>query len=436
MDGSISQTAHERENLSRSCPVETGSAHLRFPSPPTIPPHVPPQCVVDIDVYHMPGAERDFLAPWKELQDSSPTGLFWTPRNGGHWIVTRGREISRIYADHENFSSRIVMVPREVCEQFQLRPTTLDPPEHRPYRRLMGAALSPTVVESSQPKIREIIISLIERFRLCGRCEFISEFAELLPIAVFMHLANLPAVDSTTLPRCAEELIHSDGTRSETPIIETFANYLRPYVVERQKQPGDDLISKLVAGTLDGRPLTEDEAVDVSTAMMTGGLDTVTSSLGLMMVFIARNHDHRRRLIEEPSLARPAVAEMLRRFPVMTKARLLRHDQEIEGVVLKAGDVVTLPPLQGLDEREFDSPLEVDFDRRRAPHTTFGNGVHRCPGATLTHAELEITLQEWLARIPEFEIDPLQQPVTQGGVLGAVLRLGLQWNPTSTKTIT
>jgi camphor 5-monooxygenase len=390
---------------------------------------------VDIDVYHMPGADRDFLSPWKQLQDSSAGGVFWTPRNGGHWIVTRGREIARIYADHENFSSRIVMVPREVCEQFQLRPTTLDPPEHRPYRRLMSAALTPGVVQSVRPTIRQVALDAIERFRPRGHCEFISEFAERLPIAVFMHLADLPVEDSMALPRCAEELIHADGTRSETPIIERFAAYLRPYVAQRQKHPGDDLISKLAAGTLDGRPLTEDEAVDVSTAMMTGGLDTVVSSLGLMMAFVARNPEQRRRLIEEPAVIRPAVAEMLRRFPIMTKARLLKHDQVIESVTLKAGDVVMLPPLQGLDEREFSDPLTVDFDRRPAPHLTFGNGVHRCPGATLTQAELEITLQEWLARIPEFDIDPRRELVTQGGVLGAVLRLGLAWDPASTNAI-
>jgi cytochrome P450 len=346
--------------------------------------------------------------------------------------VTRGREIARIYADHVNFSSRIVMVPREVCEQFQLRPTTLDPPEHRPYRRIMNAALSASVVQAALPRIRTLAIETIEGFRSRGRCEFISEFAERLPMAVFMHLANLPVEDSNGLPRCAEELIHADGTRSDTPIIERFAEYLRPHVVERQSRPGDDLISHLVAGVFDGRQLTVEEAVDVSTAMMTGGLDTVTSSLGLMMAFVARNAEQRRRLRAEPLMIRQAVNEFLRRFPIMTKARLLRTNQVVEGITLKAGDVVILPPLQGLDDREFEDPLRVDFNRRPALNTTFGNGVHRCPGASLTQAELEITLREWLLRIPDFEIDPTIPVVTQGGVLGAVLRLGLRWEPSST----
>lgn len=219
------------------------------------------------------------------------------------------------------------------------------------------------------------------------------------------------------------------------PIIERYADYLRPYVARRRQCPGEDLISRLAGSTLDGTPLTEDEAVDVCTAVMTGGLDTVVSSLGLMMAFFARSPEHRRRLLAEPHKMRAAVVEILRRFPVMTKARLLRHDQVIDGVTLKAGEVVVLPPLQGLDPEEFEDPMTVDFNRRQAPNLTFGNGVHRCPGATLTHAELEIVLREWLARIPEFEIDPARDLVTQGGVLGAVLRLGLRWDPGSTRAV-
>lgn len=394
-----------------------------------IPSHVPPECVVDVDIYRLPGVEHDLHSPWKQLQDSSRRSVLWTPHNGGHWIVIRGREIARIYADHENFSSNITIVPREWGEQFPLRPTTLDPPEHRPFRRLINAALSKRMVHSAEPKIRELAIGAIEGFRMHGRCEFISEFAEQLPIGVFMHLANLPIEDAITLPHYAEDPLCADGSLVGTPIMDRFADYLRAIVIERQKHPADDLISKLVAGTIDDRRLTEDEAVEVCTAMLTGGLDTVVSSLGFIMAFLARSPLHRRRLIADPSVIRPAVAELLRRFPIMTKARLVTRDQEVEGVTLKAGEMIVLPPLHGLDEREFDDPMSVDFDRPPAANSTFGNGVHRCPGSTLAQTELAIALHEWLARIPEFEIDPLQPPIMQGGVLGTMLKLNLQWNP-------
>lgn len=400
-----------------------------------IPSHVPRDRVVDVDLYRMPGSEDDLHDSWKRLQDSSPSSLVWTPRNGGHWIVTRGCDIARIYADHENFSSNITIVPREWGERFPLRPTTLDPPEHRRYRRFINAALSSPAVRAADPKIRELAIGAIERFRASGRCEVISEFAGHIPLGLFLHLANLPDADALTLPRYAEDPVASDGSSPEIPIMHRFAHYLRPYVVERQRHPGDDLISGLVTHTVDGRRLTEDEAVDVAVALMTGGIDTVVSVLGFVMIFLAQHHGHRGSLVADPTLIRPAVTEMLRRFPIMTKARLVRCDQEIEGVTLKAGDMVVLPPLHGLDEREFDDPMTVDFKRAQSQHSAFGNGVHRCPGAHLAHTELEVTLQEWLARIPEFEIDPLRPPRMRSGILGAVLHVGLQWDPSTTRAV-
>ncbi len=393
-----------------------------------IPPHVPPERVVDVDIYRMPGVESDLHRAWKELQDSSRFGLLWTRRNGGHWIVTRGRDISRIYADHENYSSNITIVPRELGEKFPLRPTTLDPPAHGPYRKLISAALTTSRVRSAEPRIRALAREAVEAVRPRGQCEFIRDVVEPIPAAVFTHLAALPVGSDRDLPRYGE-----DPDSTDIPIMDRFAAFLRPFIAERQKHPGDDLLSILACGEVDGRAISEDEAVEISTAVLTGGLDSVISSAGFMMAFLARNPAHRVRLIEDPTSVRPAVAEMLRRFPIMTKARLLKHDQEIEGIRLKAGDMIVLPPLHGLDEREFSEPLKVDFDRAPARSSSFGSGVHQCPGRQLAQTELAVLLEAWLASIPEFEIDPLRPPRIQGGITGAMLELGLRWDASRTR---
>jgi cytochrome P450 len=396
-----------------------------------IPPHVPPGRVVDVDLYRMPGAEHDLHAPWKALQEAAAGGILWTPHNGGHWIVTGGRDIARIYADHENFSSNITIVPREFGEQFPLRPTTVDPPDHRRFRQRINAALTPAVVRAVEPTIRRVIVESVERVRSAGSCEFISECAVALPIAVFMHLADLPLESAAVLPGYSEDP-NSEGPNAGVPVMERFAAFLRPWVAQRRAHPGDDLISCLLTQTTGDASLTDDEAVDVGVALLTGGLDTVVSSLGFMMAFLARHPDHRTLLGANPSLIRTAVAEMLRRFPIMTKGRLVRHEQEIDGVSLKPGDMVILPPLHGLDDREFHDPLTVDFHRTAGPHSTFGNGVHRCPGAHLSQIEMEIVLGEWMARIPEFQIDPGRPPRMRSGILGAMLQVGLRWDPATT----
>jgi camphor 5-monooxygenase len=391
-----------------------------------IPAHVPLDRVVDIDLYRL-SFDGDVHGTWKSLQDSSSGGLYWTPRNEGHWIVTRGRDIARIYADHETFSSRITLVPRRYGEQFPLRPTTLDPPEHRPYRKRLGAALSVKRVRAAEPMIRGWVATALDSVRPRCRCEFMADFAANLPLQVFLHLAGLPPERPAMLPRYAED--PTEAGANATPVMDRYADYLRPLVAERQRAPGDDLLSELVAGSIDGRPVTEDEGVELATAVLTGGLDTVRSALGFAMAFLARSADHRQRLIGDPSRIGPAVQEMLRRFPLMTKARLLTRDHDIDGVTLKAGDMVVLPPLHGLDEREFADPLSVNFDRLPGPHSAFGNGVHRCPGALLTQLELEVTVGEWLRRIPQFAVDPLRPPRVRSGVLTAMLELHLQWTP-------
>ncbi|HEV2269202.1 MAG TPA: hypothetical protein VGR92_07075 [Steroidobacteraceae bacterium] len=405
------------------------SAEIPLPAqhgvPP--PPHVPPDCVVDVDLYRLPGSERDFLASWKALQGATPRRILWTPRNGGHWLVLGAAEVARIYADHANFSSRITIVPREWGEQYPLRPTTLDPPEHLKYRRILTNVLSARTVQIAEPHIRELAANAARRVHLQGRCEFMSEFAAGLPLAIFARLADIPAAQMAALPRYAEDPRDSQGADHIEPVMDRFANFLRTIVVQRRRQPGSDLISAIATSVLEDRPIDEDEAVEVATAVLTGGLDTVVSTLGLMVLHLAQNPVLRRQLASHSSEIPAAVAGMLHRFPIMTKARLVRHDQEIDGVRVRAGDMVVLPPLQ-----EDIGGDALAIGRRKSAHTTFGNGVHRCPGAFLAQRELEIMLEEWLARVPEFALDPAKPPHMQSGVLGALLTLHLRWEVPAT----
>ena len=384
---------------------------------------------MDIDIYHLPGAAHDPHAAWKQVQDTVPASPLWTPRNGGHWIITRGADIAAAYADHARFSSRITIVPRSWGEQFPLKPTTLDPPEHGPYRRFLTAALAPGRARAAAPVVRRLAGAAAEGVRLQGRCDAVADFAAQIPLPLFLALAGLPAEDVAALPRYAEDPTQGDGV----PVMQRYADYLRARLAERRQQPpGNDLLGTLLAPGSGGHTLVPDEAVDVAVALMTGGVDTVIAQLGYMLVYLARHPAQRRRLVDAPELLRPAVAEMLRRFPLMTKARLLREDVALGGVLLRAGDMVVLPPLDSLDASLVAEPMVVDFDRVPARHAAFGNGVHRCPGAALASLELEAALGAWLARIPDFALDPAQPPRMRSGILNAVLGVGLQWDPART----
>ncbi|RLT90816.1 MULTISPECIES: cytochrome P450 [unclassified Ketobacter] len=401
---------------------EVAQDSIKLPAGVSIPSHVPPDRVVDVDIYNIPGAERDLHESWRHIQQSHRYRILWSTANGGHWIATRAAEITAVFADHTHYSSRITIVPRKWGELFPLRPTTLDPPEHRPYRKIMTAALSRKQLQAYEPGIRRIVIETIEAIQDRGQCEFIQDVAARIPNRIFLSMAGIPEQQIVQLPGYGES-----PNASDIPVMDRYANFLRPWVRSRQSEPGADLLSQLVAGALDGRPLMEDEALELSTAMLTGGIDTVISQLGFIMGFLAQNPLHLQQLVDDRSLIAPAIQEFIRRFPIMTKARLIQSNQELDGVRLKRGDMIVLPPLQGLDDEVFISPMEVDFRRQANVNATFGNGVHLCPGAYLAQLEMEIFLSEWINRIPAFRLQPDSFPKMSSGILGAMLEVKLRW---------
>lgn len=408
-------------------------ATVETPVAPGVPPHVPAHLVVDIDLYNLEGATEDFHAAWKRVQERSPD-MVWTTANGGHWIALRGKLIHEIFADYEHFSSRTIIVPRERGDQIKVLPTTLDPPAHRPYRALLNSWLSPAAVRRLEPDIRRLIVDTIEGLRGKGRCDFITEFAEVLPIRIFMRMVKLPLEDAPKLKGWTDALLRPDAPNSAEEIMGFFADYLRPYLDERRRNPGDDVISYLVTTPVNGQPLTEAQSIEITSQIMMGGLDTVISSLGFMMAFLAKSPAHRRQLNEQPELMPGAVEELLRRFPIVQNGRMVRDDYDFHGFQLRAGDMVVMPGvLHGLDEREHPDPLKVDFQRSSAGHSTFGNGAHRCPGSTLARTEISMAIGEWLRRIPEFELDPDDRIRMHGGCVGTVNRLPLRWDPATTR---
>jgi cytochrome P450 len=394
------------------------------------PPHVRPSAIVDFDIYHPVGVETDYGEAWKILQKPGSPEIIWTPKNDGHWIVTRGAVIKEVFADYENFSNHCILVPKAAGDAAKLLPITLDPPEHGPFRKLLTAGLAPKEVSGIEPKIRSLAISTIEKFYHEGRCNFITDYAEILPVAVFMSVMNLPLEDAPRLQRISNAMLRPDSTMTFAEGREKLWEYLSKWVDERRKSPGEDMLSKIVSGSVSGRPLTDEEAKDTSLLILQAGLDTVVNFLGFAMLFMARNPGHRQQLIDQPGLIPDAVEELLRRFPVTVSGRMVKHDITYRGVEMKAGEMILLPAvLHGLDEEENALPSDVDFDRDHIKHSTFGQGIHRCAGTHLARTEIRITLEEWLRRIPNFDVAPDGLVEFKSGIVACVTTLPLTWTP-------
>jgi len=392
------------------------------------PAHVPQSRVIDWDMYNPPGIEEGLYESWMRLQLPNVPDIVWTPRNGGHWIATRGKWIAEMFKDYEHFSSKCIWLPKEAGEQYTFIPTSMDPPEQTAYRELINSGIGLRVVKSIENSIRERARSLIDGFYTRGECSFTSDYAEPFPIGVFLAMVNLPMADAPRLKSIADQITRPDGSISMAEASEKFFEYLRPWIAERRRNPGSDTISQIVNGDFQGRKLNDYEAERVCGLLLLAGLDTVVNFMSFAMLFLAQNSEHRRKLAADPSLIPSAVEELFRRLPLVADGRLIAQDIECDGVTLKAGEMILLPTmLHGLDERENECPMRVDFSRKKIAHSFFGGGPHRCAGLHVARAEVTITLEEWLKRIPEFEPAPGYRSRYHSGVVSSLESLPLRW---------
>jgi cytochrome P450 len=391
-----------------------------------IPDHVAPERVVEFDCFDIPDSDDPQLA-WRRLQESGPE-IFWTPHNGGHWVLTRAEDIERAQTDYERFSHSNYHVPK-TPRRFRPLPMGVDPPEHGRYRRLIAPAFSPKAVRDLGDTVRTVTRELLDEIAPRGHCEFVGDFAKVLPIVVFLGIVDLPAEDRARLIPHAEALIRGKSVEQRRAGLDGLAAYLESWIDARSAKPAGDLISRIATAHVDGRPIERDEVFGLTMLVMAGGLDTVAAMLSFAARFLARSPSHRRALVEQPELIPAAVEELIRRHGLTATAREIACDFEYKGVTFRKGDMVQVPNvLYGLDDRVVERPLEVDFHREPpAPHASFGNGPHKCPGANLARQELRVFLEEWLARIPEFSTRPGSSAQIDTGLVSGIRSLELAW---------
>jgi cytochrome P450 len=398
------------------------------------PDHVPNELVCDFDLFDVPNSADDVQIAIRAFQQSAPD-IFWTPRNGGHWVATRADDIDVLQRDFTRFSNDQYLVPKKPSGMERELPLEVDPPRHTALRRPLTMALMPSVVKENEERIRDLAVTLIEAFRERGSCDFVSEFAQVFPIGIFLDFAHLPREDRHLLLPITKKVVHGRNPEVRQAGQQELLSYIVPIVQARRANPGDDIISALINVEENGERISEGDAIAYATFVLFGGLDTVVAMLSLVARFLARNPGHRRELIDnlyDEKFMRGAIEELLRRHGLATTARMITQDFDFKGAPLRKGEMIlVLNLLTGMDERRNEDPLTVDFHRLPGnTHAVFGNGPHTCPGAVLARRELKIFLQEWLSRIPEFGIEPGTVAASHTGFVSGLRELRLSW-PTS-----
>jgi cytochrome P450 len=349
----------------------------------------------------------------------------------GHpfWAVTAMEPIREALQHPEIFSSTAV-VPDAPEPPYYWIPEMLDAPMHNKWRKLLGPLFSPGAVEALEPKIRERFGKIIDEVAPKGKCDFVQDVALRFPNQIFMDLMGMPITDADKFQEWETAILH-EGSSSSGPAMKAAGEvhaYFTDVIAQRRKEPKGDVISKALDWTIDGEPISNEDMMAFCLLMFMAGLDTVATELTYAALHLATHDEDRRRINEDPSLIGPAIEEFLRYYAFVTPGRKVLQDTELAGVEIKAGEMVFLPLVAAnRDENEFPNAGEVIIDRKDNRHVAFGAGPHRCLGAHLARLELNIALQEWHKRIPDYRVDPSNPIREHGGQIG-LSNLPLQWD--------
>lgn len=394
-----------------------------------VPDHVRDDQIVEYDYVSDPRiAEAGDVQLGMHLLHAEAPDVFYSPCNGGFWVISRLDIMSKVLPDTENFSNKELVIPRIVSDNVMI-PLNLDPPEHIQYRMVLMRHFDPKTIRAMEPFVREWANKLIDRVVAHGEVEFAEEIGAAFPVSVFMELMGYPLDQFEEFRRIvhaffAPETTPEERVKVQDKIIETVAVYFE----ERRKTPRDDLITKLVNEKVFDRPLTTHELNSIGFLLFLAGLDTVANTLSFTFNYLAQDGKMQERLVREPEIIPQFVEEALRRFSIVQQPRLVKKDIEIHGAKMRAGEMVVCSlPLAGMDDHRNPMPEVFDVDRKDRAHLAFSVGAHTCIGNGLARMEMRILTEEWTKRIPRFWRKPGTLPEWRSGGVAALAKLYLEW---------
>ena len=379
----------------------------------------------DFDLHNQRVLDDDPFAAYLKFRECDPFWCDGDDIDGGFWVFTRYDQVRDIQQDHRTFT-HTVPTPSMTMD-YPLMPSFQDPPYQTKLRSVILPLMTPAKIDPLEPRMHEVCRQLIHEFKDRGRCDVVSDFARKYPIAIFGELFGLPEARREEFRNLAETWLHDDALKQ--PSWTAIRGIIRDELASRLESPRDDMLNGVAHSQIDGEPIDMDVGVNLAATVFLGGLDTLPSNIAWTLRYLAEHEEHRRRLIEDPSVIPTAVEEFFRVFPSVAKngARATR-DVHFHGVDVKAGDwVVTVLSLANQDSAVFDDPTSLDFDRQVTRHLAFSVGSHRCLGSHLARHELGVALAEWHAAIPDYRISPGVKISYTGGVF-AMRNLPLEWS--------
>jgi len=345
---------------------------------------------------------------YQQLRDEAPA--YYNPQLD-FWALSRYADVRDALIDHDTFCSGQGFLLEDIGELALPMVLGMDPPDHTRLRGTISRAMTPRRVAALEEPIRRLARSLLDAFAPSGRGDIVADFAAVLPMNIISELLCVPQADRELLRRWADDMVEREDGVKGLPakalaaggqIVEYFDEMLR----RRAAAPSDDLLSLLIAAEQRGE-LSHLELLGFCFLLIIAGNETTTKLIGNMTYQLSLHPDQRQRLLDDPSLIPNAVEEVLRyESSTHMMARTLTRDLELHGQMLPKGKKVALILASAnRDDRFWPHPEIFDVGRDTGGTLAFGFGIHHCLGASLARLEGTTSLQEILARIPDFVVD-------------------------------
>jgi cholest-4-en-3-one 26-monooxygenase len=352
------------------------------------------------------------------LRREAPIFFHPEPDGPGFWALTRYDDIVTVSQNNTLFSSwtggtNIPDMPEDGLAVVRTIMLNMDPPQHTKYRRLVSTGFTPRMISALEPHVREITRKIVDRVAKRGECDFVTEVAAELPLAVIAEMIGVPPEDEKKVFDWSNRLIGFDDPEymtsaedGQVAAMEMFF-YANQMAADRKANPRDDLVSVLMAAEVDGEKLSEADFDGFFILLTVAGNETTRNLISGAMLALIEHPEQRQRLIDDPGLMPLAVEEFLRWVsPLIYFRRTATADTEIRGQQIKSGQkVVMYYPSGNRDEDVFEDGGAFDVGRSVNPHIAFGGtGPHFCLGASLARLEIRCMFEEILTRLPDMEL--------------------------------
>ncbi len=367
---------------------------------------------------------------FRRLRSESPVA--WSENPSGHrgfWVVTRHQDLVAISRDPATFSSRngVITLDDLETDQLEARRTMLeeDPPRHRELRGLTSPHFTPRAVRAHEAYVRALAANAIEAALSVGECDLVPQLSERVPIRLLGRILGVPDENVDDLVRLGNQVIGSDDPEYLDPIFGEAAPdqaRLLPFghpasleafqmaweiAAERRAHPGDDVMTALALGEIDGERLSDQELGTYFVLLVIAGNETTRHTITSGIAALAGDPEQWSLLRSGAVDPNRAADEILRwATAIHFHRRMATTHVAIGEVEIEAGEKVALYfASANFDESVFGNPFQLNLDRSPNDHVAFGRGgPHFCLGAHLARLEVRVVLEELAARVSSIEV--------------------------------